>query len=1006
MFWNIGEGQIQSLSDYFITGPYTGYKVANDGTMVGSFPDENIMVPLEWNGEISDYPINTGGVWKDGEWTSFGVGLFDGTVTSGMGVGTFTITPDGKHIGGYTYKRVNENNTLYPCVWTKTGENWVAETWAQPEGITQGSVIRDMSNDGKVAVGWANFGSGSWGVIWKSKDECILPKRENGDIVGAFFDVSANGRYALARSEGQTTLYDIERDEFIDLGAGLDYPETLGNGVSNDGTVVGCYLTSSSVRRSFIWSFDMGFMELKDFISLYLSDLTIPLAFSRNFNDGVRGNNELVAISADGMMISGYAKTTNIATQPFIIKLDGALDILPYPENLTAVVADRNDVTISWDALSKSDEELTGYNVFRNEESIATITAEKTSYTDEGAPAGYHDYTVQALYGEKTSRVSRKINVAVVDNYDIPFVDDFESRSIKTNYWTTEITSERENHVSFAVNSLEGIGGTGNIDGYSALSFYTIYNSGVYDASAISKLLDATDKANVYLSYIYKADYYNPGIENFSYDVVHVDVFDGTEWQTVNTTETTAFKEWATQVLDLSSYAANKMFKFRFRVEGENFTTDAKRILFDNVSISTSLPEGAAVPKNLLASTNNDEKLELAWQNPNMEVYALTYAKSNSKYAVGRGDDETLIAVNSFDKKDLEMYDGLYMTSISAYINQKAEILEGPTEIRLAVFVDGERVSSQTIDSFVPRSWNTFVLASPIELNAVTQNLKFGIEVVSSDALEETIGCDATRNPVTGKGDLFSVDGGQTWKSMTDEGTVNNWCIIGDVTAQGKAITYRDFNVYGYNVYRDGVKVNEDLIFAQSYLMENIPACYTVKGYSLTTYISAASNEKYAGNFIIEASAEGEGNIDPAGSVPVAYGTDKAFSFAANEGYILSEVLVDGVNIPEAVTSKAYTFQGVNLAHTIVAKFEKDNGSGINDIEVLQISVSPNPTTDRVTISNNENINTVQLFDTTGKQVYMVSNINKTETVIDFTSLPNGVYFLKVDGKTIKVVKQ
>ena len=73
---------------------------------------------------------------------------------------------------------------------------------------------------------------------------------------------------------------------------------------------------------------------------------------------------------------------------------------------------------------------------------------------------------------------------------------------------------------------------------------------------------------------------------------------------------------------------------------------------------------------------------------------------------------------------------------------------------------------------------------------------------------------------------------------------------------------------------------------------------------------------------IITASAVGEGNITPSGEVEVVHGSDQTFTFSANEGYELTNVIIDGVNAPDAVSAGSYTFVNVVEPHTIVAEFE------------------------------------------------------------------------------------
>ncbi len=74
-------------------------------------------------------------------------------------------------------------------------------------------------------------------------------------------------------------------------------------------------------------------------------------------------------------------------------------------------------------------------------------------------------------------------------------------------------------------------------------------------------------------------------------------------------------------------------------------------------------------------------------------------------------------------------------------------------------------------------------------------------------------------------------------------------------------------------------------------------------------------------SYMISSSAGTGGTISPAGDTPVYEGSDQTFQITADPTYAISEVLVDGVNIPSAVTNGRYTFVGVDAAHTITASF-------------------------------------------------------------------------------------
>lgn len=80
---------------------------------------------------------------------------------------------------------------------------------------------------------------------------------------------------------------------------------------------------------------------------------------------------------------------------------------------------------------------------------------------------------------------------------------------------------------------------------------------------------------------------------------------------------------------------------------------------------------------------------------------------------------------------------------------------------------------------------------------------------------------------------------------------------------------------------------------------------------------------------------------------------------------------------------------------------------GINDMDTDNIIVYPNPTTDKIFIrSKDESINSILLFDVTGRLLHESDNINQTEANIDLADFADGVYFLNINGKTTKVLKK
>jgi hypothetical protein len=75
--------------------------------------------------------------------------------------------------------------------------------------------------------------------------------------------------------------------------------------------------------------------------------------------------------------------------------------------------------------------------------------------------------------------------------------------------------------------------------------------------------------------------------------------------------------------------------------------------------------------------------------------------------------------------------------------------------------------------------------------------------------------------------------------------------------------------------------------------------------------------EKY--KYTIDAEAGQGGTITPSGNVSVDYGENKSFTITPDDGYMISQILVDGTAL--TTTDSTYTFNSVTANHTISATF-------------------------------------------------------------------------------------
>ena len=80
---------------------------------------------------------------------------------------------------------------------------------------------------------------------------------------------------------------------------------------------------------------------------------------------------------------------------------------------------------------------------------------------------------------------------------------------------------------------------------------------------------------------------------------------------------------------------------------------------------------------------------------------------------------------------------------------------------------------------------------------------------------------------------------------------------------------------------------------------------------------------------------------------------------------------------------------------------------GITTITNNELRIFPNPTNGQLTINNEQlTIKNVEIFDVVGKKQQAESRKQNGEIIVDISHLSAGLYFLKVNNKTYKIIKQ
>jgi len=158
----------------------------------------------------------------------------------------------------------------------------------------------------------------------------------------------------------------------------------------------------------------------------------------------------------------------------------------------------------------------------------------------------------------------------------------------------------------------------------------------------------------------------------------------------------------------------------------------------------------------------------------------------------------------------------------------------------------------------------------------------------------------------------------------------------------------------------------------------------------------------------IMATAETGGTISPNGTITVNYADSQTFTFSANSGYEISQVLIDNLNNFPAVAAGTYTFTNVAANHTIEVYFSPI--TGISEVTAEKMTIYPNPTNGQLRVSGDildGKDREIIIYNVVSQVVftYQLSKLSH-ETTIDISHLANGLYFLKVGGKVVKIVKE
>ncbi len=146
--------------------------------------------------------------------------------------------------------------------------------------------------------------------------------------------------------------------------------------------------------------------------------------------------------------------------------------------------------------------------------------------------------------------------------------------------------------------------------------------------------------------------------------------------------------------------------------------------------------------------------------------------------------------------------------------------------------------------------------------------------------------------------------------------------------------------------------------------------------------------------FLISAYSYGPGSINPSGNIQYDEGATPTYTFTPNSGAYIDSVVVSSIEVD---VQQEYTFAPLASDETIEVFFKMNPTSVNNNIKDNNISLYPNPTSSNITIlSDNNQIESVEIIDVTGKILLTPQIIHSTEVSVPVDLLQAGIYFARV----------
>ena len=393
--WNLESNTFELLST---SEESSGWAVANDGTVCGSFKDHS----TSEIGAGTDMP----GYYRDGEWHGVEVPQgFTGPNDNYHGAGQgYSISADGTTMTGALY--INGNYT--PAVWR---EGQLVQLLDISNDGMQGGAPYCISPDGNIVGGWAyrynrscvlwNLTSGTRTFISEEEGPWSSVNRFSPDgkkvIYGGGWDMSVDSD---ADTQYYFSIYDIETGEVTSLPS-MNKESTVSLfGISNSYTCVGSSGDYDG-GRAIIYPNGQGpAILLEDYLTergVNFDELGLVQPEEYDYKILFRGQD----ISADDNIFAllGY---NEYGLCSIIVMLNQDSQHAAPLEVKARQLSGITTSEITWSAPIRATEGIQSYRIYRNDEKIAEVGTDVRSYYDPQLQYTSYSYSVATVYEDGT----------------------------------------------------------------------------------------------------------------------------------------------------------------------------------------------------------------------------------------------------------------------------------------------------------------------------------------------------------------------------------------------------------------------------------------------------------------------------------------------------------------------------------------------------------------------------------------------------------------------------